>query len=51
LPELLDPLNGIGLFGMLVPRSQGGLEIDFPPSIDILAALRADVTCALQLRP
>jgi alkylation response protein AidB-like acyl-CoA dehydrogenase len=26
---------------MLVPKSQGGLEIEFPPSVDILAALAA----------
>jgi alkylation response protein AidB-like acyl-CoA dehydrogenase len=40
-PDVLDDLKSIGLFRMLVPRSHGGLQIDFPPSIDILAALSA----------
>jgi alkylation response protein AidB-like acyl-CoA dehydrogenase len=40
-PDVLADLKSIGLFRMLVPRSHGGLEIDFPPSIDILAALSA----------
>jgi alkylation response protein AidB-like acyl-CoA dehydrogenase len=40
-PDLVKELKALGLFRMLVPRSHGGLEIDFPPSIDILAALAA----------
>src|SRR5436309_2265702 len=39
--EDLESLKAIGLFRMLVPESHGGLEIDFLPSIDILAALAA----------
>jgi len=40
-PTLVDELKALGVFRMLVPRSHGGLEIDFPPSIEILAALAA----------
>jgi len=39
--DLLQRLREIGVFRMLAPRSHGGLEIDFPPSVDILAALAA----------
>ena len=39
--ELVGELKAIGLFRMLVPRSHGGHEIDYPLSIDILAALAA----------
>jgi len=42
-PDLVSELKSIGLFRMLAPRSHGGLEIEFPPTIDILAELaRAD---------
>ena len=40
-PELVNELKAVGLFRMLVPKSHGGLEIEFPPSVDILAALAA----------
>ena len=40
-PALVKQLEGLGLFRMLVPKSHGGLEIPFPPSIDILAVLAA----------
>lgn len=40
-PALVKELETLGLFRMLVPQSHGGLEISFPPSIDILAALAA----------
>src|SRR6185503_13139460 len=40
-PALVDELKALGVFRMLVPRSHGGLEIDFPPSVDVLAALAA----------
>ena len=40
-PALVDELKAIGLFRMLVPKSHGGLQIEFPPSIDILAAVAA----------
>jgi alkylation response protein AidB-like acyl-CoA dehydrogenase len=39
--DLLSELRSIGLFRMLVPRSHGGLEIDFPPSVEILSELAA----------
>lgn len=39
--DLVAELKSIGLFRMLVPRSHGGLELEFPPSVDILAALAA----------
>jgi len=40
-PPLVAELKSLGLFRMLVPKSHGGLEIEFPPSIDILAAVAA----------
>jgi alkylation response protein AidB-like acyl-CoA dehydrogenase len=40
-PDLVPKLASIGLFRMLVPRSHGGLEIDFPHSVDILTELAA----------
>jgi alkylation response protein AidB-like acyl-CoA dehydrogenase len=40
-PDLLKDLRAAGFFRMLVPRSHGGLEIDFPSSVDVLAALAA----------
>jgi len=40
-PALVDELKAIGLFRMLVPKSHGGLQIEFPSSIDILAAVAA----------
>ena len=39
--DLLKELRALGVFRMLAPRSHGGLEIDFPPSVDVLAALAA----------
>jgi alkylation response protein AidB-like acyl-CoA dehydrogenase len=38
-PDLVHELTSLGLFRMLVPRSHGGLEIDFPTSLDILTEL------------
>jgi alkylation response protein AidB-like acyl-CoA dehydrogenase len=40
-PDLVEELRSIGLFRMLLPRRWGGLELDFPPSVDILAELSA----------
>jgi alkylation response protein AidB-like acyl-CoA dehydrogenase len=40
-PELVQELKSLGLFRMLVPESHGGLEIEFPPSLEILATLAA----------
>ncbi len=40
-PELVQELKTVGVFRMLVPRGHGGLEIEFPPSVDVLAALAA----------
>lgn len=39
--DLVAELRRLGLFRMLVPRSHGGLEIDFPPTVDLLAKLAA----------
>ena len=39
--DLVDQLGSIGLYRMLLPRRWGGLEIDFPPSVDVLAELSA----------
>jgi len=35
-PDLLAELISIGLFRMLTPKSHGGMEIDFPTSMQIL---------------
>jgi alkylation response protein AidB-like acyl-CoA dehydrogenase len=40
-PDLVEQLASIGFFRMLLPRRWGGLEIDFPPSVEILAELSA----------
>ena len=40
-PDVVQQLKTLGVFRMLLPRSHGGLEIDFPPSVDVLAALAA----------
>src|SRR5215469_3568795 len=37
--DLIDELKSIGVFRMLVPRSQGGLEFDLPTALEIVAAL------------
>jgi alkylation response protein AidB-like acyl-CoA dehydrogenase len=39
--ELLAQLKGVGVFRMLVPRSHGGMEIDFPSSMEIIEELAA----------
>jgi alkylation response protein AidB-like acyl-CoA dehydrogenase len=39
--DLVKQLRSLGVFRMLVPRSHGGLEIDFPSSVDVLAMLAA----------
>ncbi|MDX1382919.1 MAG: acyl-CoA dehydrogenase family protein [Thermoanaerobaculia bacterium] len=40
-PDLVDTLREIGLYRMLVPEELGGLEIDYPASVDILTELSA----------
>jgi alkylation response protein AidB-like acyl-CoA dehydrogenase len=40
-PDLLAELRAAGVFRMLVPRSHGGLELPFPPSVEVLAELAA----------
>ena len=40
-PDLVEQLASIGFFRMLLPRRWGGLEIDFPKSVEILAELSA----------
>jgi alkylation response protein AidB-like acyl-CoA dehydrogenase len=37
--DLLADLIAAGLFGMLTPRSHGGMEIDFPISMEILESI------------
>ncbi len=39
--DLVAELRRAGLFRMLVPRNYGGLELDFPASVEILAELAA----------
>jgi indole-3-acetate monooxygenase len=38
-PELVDKLKEIGLYRMFVPRSHGGLELDFPEGVRVTAEL------------
>ena len=38
-PDLLYDLIAAGLFRMLTPQSHGGMEIDFPTSMEILEAI------------
>ncbi|WP_441260101.1 flavin-dependent monooxygenase [Bradyrhizobium sp. 521_C7_N1_3] len=38
-PDLVERLRSIGLFRMFVPRSQGGLELDFPAGLEVIKAL------------
>jgi alkylation response protein AidB-like acyl-CoA dehydrogenase len=41
--DLVESLRSIGVFRMFVPRSHGGLELDIPAGLQIIAALgRAD---------
>ncbi|MGO9449539.1 MAG: acyl-CoA dehydrogenase family protein [Candidatus Binataceae bacterium] len=40
-PDLLNQLIVAGCFRMLVPRSHGGLEIDFPASMEIIELIAA----------
>jgi alkylation response protein AidB-like acyl-CoA dehydrogenase len=37
--DLVEKLRSIGVFRMLVPRSHGGLELDLPLALDVIAAL------------
>jgi alkylation response protein AidB-like acyl-CoA dehydrogenase len=39
--DLVKELRAAGFFRMLLPRSHGGIELDYPTSIDVLAALAA----------
>jgi len=38
-PDLLAQLKSVGCFRMFTPRTHGGLEIDFPTSMEIIEAL------------
>lgn len=38
-PDLVERLRSIGLFRMFVPRSHGGLELDFPAGLEVIKAL------------
>jgi alkylation response protein AidB-like acyl-CoA dehydrogenase len=39
--DLVEQLTSIGFFRMILPRRWGGLEIEFPKSVEILAELSA----------
>jgi alkylation response protein AidB-like acyl-CoA dehydrogenase len=38
-PDVIVTLKAIGIFRMLVPRSHGGLELDLPDAVRIIAAI------------
>jgi alkylation response protein AidB-like acyl-CoA dehydrogenase len=38
-PDVIAKLKSIGVFRMLIPRSKGGLELDLPIALDIIAML------------
>ena len=38
-PDVVDQLREIGVFRMYAPRSHGGLELDFPVTLEIMTAL------------
>ena len=38
-PDLVETLRSIGAFRMFVPQSHGGLELDLPAALEIIAAL------------
>src|SRR5258708_29534618 len=38
-PDLVDTLRSIGIFRMFAPRSHGGLELDLPAGIEVIAEL------------
>src|SRR5271167_446859 len=38
-PDLVQALKSIGIFRMFVPQSHGGLEVDLPTALEIVAAL------------
>jgi indole-3-acetate monooxygenase len=39
VPDVIATLKSIGVFRMLVPRSHGGLELDLPAALDIIATI------------
>jgi indole-3-acetate monooxygenase len=38
-PDLLAELKSVGVFRMLTPQSHGGMEIDFPTSVEIIETI------------
>src|SRR3982074_2040902 len=38
-PDLVETLRSIGVFRMFVPQSDGGLELDLPTALEVIAAL------------
>jgi alkylation response protein AidB-like acyl-CoA dehydrogenase len=38
-PDVVAALRSIGVFRMLVPRSHGGIELDLPTALDVIATL------------
>jgi alkylation response protein AidB-like acyl-CoA dehydrogenase len=38
-PDLVEALRSIGVFRMFVPQSHGGMELDLPAALEVIAAL------------
>jgi indole-3-acetate monooxygenase len=38
-PDVISTLKSIGIFRMLAPRSHGGLELDLPTALDVIATI------------
>src|ERR1700716_3768528 len=38
-PDLVEALRSTGVFRMFVPQSHGGLELDLPTALDVIATL------------
>src|ERR1700704_2664928 len=38
-PDLVEALRSMGVFRMFVPQSHGGLELDLPTALEVIAAL------------
>jgi alkylation response protein AidB-like acyl-CoA dehydrogenase len=38
-PDLVEALRSIGVFRMFVPQTHGGLELDLPTALEVIATL------------